>query len=135
MGSRGAAFAAASLLLMAVAGCGRTTLRADAYNDFAIEAARRGLWEEATLRWQQALKTQPNDARFLNNLGVAYESRERFDDALDAYRQAHAADPKNADYERNLRRAEHNLERASKAEGEIPVEESEPPTTEPDVTP
>jgi len=102
MRGRWVAFAACFLLGVALFGCGRKVVRADAYNDFAIEAAQRGLWAEATLRWEEALKSKPNDPRFLNNLGVAYESQERFDEALEAYRKAYAADPNNATARRSV---------------------------------
>lgn len=122
-------------ILAAFAGCSRHVVRANAYNDFAIAAARRGLWQEAALRWEEALRTQPNDARFLNNIGVAREASERFDEALEAYRKALAADPKNEDYARNLRRAERNAERAANVKGDVSIEESEPPPDETDVLP
>lgn len=119
------------LVLFVGFGCGRKTLRSDAYNDLAIEAARHGLWKEASLRWQKALQEKPEDPRFWNNLGVAYESQEQFDQALDAYRKASAADPQNPIYERNLRRAERHQERASTLQGENPPEETPFPSEEP----
>ena len=91
--------------------CGGAVNRIDAYNDYAIDAARNDLWQEATLRWEQAAELGQGDARIWNNLGVAYEATERFDDALVAYRRALELDPDQASFTRNLRRAERNSAR------------------------
>lgn len=130
MGTRVAVLTGIVVLFVGV-GCGRKTLRADAYNDLALEAARHGLWREASFRWQKALQEKPDDPRFWNNLGVAYESQEQFKQALDAYRRASAADPQNATYERNLRRAERHQERVSKIQGKNLPEEIPFPSEEP----
>ncbi|MBM3214366.1 tetratricopeptide repeat protein [Candidatus Poribacteria bacterium] len=106
----GAALCAVSAL---VTGCGVAPEMTDAYNGYAIDAARHGLWLEAALRWEQARSISPNDPRIANNLGVAYESQARFDDALAEYRRAVALDPGNADYQRNLRRGEAHRTRAA----------------------
>jgi Flp pilus assembly protein TadD len=60
---------------------------------FGTEAARDGLWREATLRWERALKADPSNARLYNNLAVAYESAGRLEDAEHAYREARRLDP------------------------------------------
>jgi Tfp pilus assembly protein PilF len=60
---------------------------------FGTEAARDGLWREATLRWERALKADPANARLYNNLAVAYESAGRFEEADHAYREARRLDP------------------------------------------
>jgi Flp pilus assembly protein TadD len=61
--------------------------------EFGTEAARQGLWREATLRWERALKGDSANARLHNNLAVAYESLGRFADADRAYREALRLDP------------------------------------------
>ena len=60
---------------------------------FGTEAAKDGLWREATLRWERALRADPSNARLHNNLAVAYESAGRFEEADRAYREARRLDP------------------------------------------
>ncbi len=60
---------------------------------FGTEAAKDGLWREATLRWERALKADPSNARLFNNLAVAYESAGRLEEADHAYREARRLDP------------------------------------------
>jgi tetratricopeptide (TPR) repeat protein len=55
---------------------------------FGVEAARRGLWREAAFRWEKHLKNHADNPRLRNNLGVAYESLGRHQEAIEAYRQA-----------------------------------------------
>lgn len=104
------------------AGCASKINRTDAYNDYALDAAQMGLWQEAALRWEQALAQSPKDARVLNNIGVAYEAKGKFEEALKAYRQAAAMEPGNADYRRNLRRCERNQKRSEQVPGDLPDE-------------
>jgi len=61
--------------------------------EFGAEAARQGLWREATFRWERAVKGAPANARLRNNLAVAYESLGRFADADREYREARRLDP------------------------------------------
>jgi len=61
--------------------------------EFGTEAARQGLWREATLRWERAVKGDPANARLHNNLAVAYESLGRFADSDREYREARRLDP------------------------------------------
>ena len=104
---------AALIALTAVwAGCARSS-RVDAYTDYAISAARHRLWGEAALRWEQALEVDASDDRIWNNLGVAYEAEERFDEAVRAYAEAVEMDPDNSHYVRNLRRCERNRDRTA----------------------
>ncbi|MDA1192873.1 MAG: tetratricopeptide repeat protein [Candidatus Poribacteria bacterium] len=104
-----------SLVGLLVIGCGGAPTRVHAYNDYAIRAAQHDLWKEASLRWEQALALDKTDSRIWNNLGVAYESDGRFEDALKSYREAVKLDVGNSQYVRNLRRAEANRERAKAA--------------------
>lgn len=105
----GAVLVAVSALSVGCAGRGRV----DAYNDYAIAAAKNRLWAEAAARWEQALELDPADGRVWNNLGVAYEADERFEDAIAAYAEANGLDPDNSHYIRNLRRCERNRDRAA----------------------
>ena len=60
---------------------------------FGVEMAQRGLWNEATFRFEQARALEPRDRRVLNNLAVSYEAVGRFDDALATYKSALEAAP------------------------------------------
>ncbi len=113
--SAAAVLAALSLLAVGCAGKGRV----DAYNEYAVAAARNRLWAEAARRWEQALELDDDDERIWNNLGVAYEAEERFDDAIRAYTEAADLDPENSHFIRNLRRCERNRDRAT-AMGDTP---------------
>ena len=104
-----AVLVALSLLLLGCAGGGRI----DAYNDYAVSAARNRLWGEAAHRWEQALELDADDERIWNNLGVAYEAEERFEEAIHAYTQATGLDPENSHFIRNLRRCERNRDRTA----------------------
>ncbi len=63
--------------------------------EFAMEAARKGLWKEALFRWKMALEKDPDNARLHNNLAVAYENEGEYDLALEEYRIARRLDPDN----------------------------------------
>ena len=47
--------------------------------DFGVEAASRGLWDEAKFRWEQALSVYPNFPAAHNNLAVANEHEGSYD--------------------------------------------------------
>lgn len=72
--------------------------------DFGVQMARRGLWNEALFRFEQARQLAPSDVRAWNNLAVAYEAIGRFDDAHAAYREAVRLDPGNRGLKRNVAR-------------------------------
>ena len=55
---------------------------------FGVDMARRGLWNEALFRFQQAEKLDPQNARIQSNMGVAYEASGQFDKALEYYQKA-----------------------------------------------
>lgn len=71
---------------------------------FGVKMARQGLWSEALFRFQEAEKIDPQNARILSNLGVAYEATGRFDQALDAYQRALKAAPADKDIRNNYAR-------------------------------
>lgn len=62
---------------------------------FGLDAAKRGLWREAILRWENALKIRPNDAKTHNNLGIAYENQGDYDKAELHYKKGLELDPSN----------------------------------------
>ena len=55
---------------------------------FGIEAARRGLWNEARFRFEKAVSLAPDNAEALNNLAVSLEQQGAFDKAREAYEKA-----------------------------------------------
>jgi Flp pilus assembly protein TadD len=69
--------------------------------EFGIAVARRGLWKEATQRWERATVTDPSYAAAWNNLAIGYEQLGRFDDARKAYEKALELDPGNTFYKTN----------------------------------
>jgi Flp pilus assembly protein TadD len=89
-------------LVLAVAGPAYADRRSDAKDqvDFGITVAQRGLWKEASLRWERAVELDPTYGAAWNNLGIGYEQLGRFDDARKAYEKALEVEPNNS-YIRN----------------------------------
>lgn len=73
---------------------------AKAQVEFGIDVATKGLWDEATFRWEKAVELDPTYAAAWNDLGTGYEQLGRFDDARKAYEKALQLDPDNT-YIRN----------------------------------
>lgn len=71
---------------------------------FGVDMARRGLWSEALFRFKQADRIEPNNAKILNNLAVAYEATGQFDEALALYRRALESHPSDRELRRNYTR-------------------------------
>lgn len=69
--------------------------------EFGVEMAKRGLWNEALFRFNQAHDLDPSNPRILNNLAVAHEAVGQFEKALSIYQQAIKAAPGNAELKRN----------------------------------
>lgn len=90
--TRKASLAGCALTLaLAASGCassGGPSAGASSQVDFGVDMARRGLWNEALFRFEQARRERPADAKVLNNLAVAYEAVGRFDEALELYKEA-----------------------------------------------
>lgn len=63
--------------------------------EFGIDVAQKGLWKEATHRWERAVELDPTYAAAWNNLGIGYEQLGRFEEALKAYQKALELDPNN----------------------------------------
>jgi len=59
-----------------------------AWNNLGILAAREGRTEEAVANFQQALKTDPDYAVAIDNLGNAYRQSKQWDNAKSAFRRA-----------------------------------------------
>jgi Flp pilus assembly protein TadD len=63
--------------------------------DFGISVAQRGLWKEATYRWERAVEIDPTYGSAWNNLGIGYEQLGEFEKARQAYEKAMAIEPNN----------------------------------------
>lgn len=92
------------VLIMAALFCtlAPTAVWADARSDaraqveFGITVAQKGLWKEATYRWERATQIDPTYAAAFNNLAIAYEQQGEFEKARQAYEKATALEPANA---------------------------------------
>ena len=71
---------------------------------FGYQAARRGYWQEALLRFQRANELTPGQARILNNIAVAQEANGLFEEALLTYQTGLAVDPRDSGLKKNLAR-------------------------------
>jgi Flp pilus assembly protein TadD len=69
---------------------------------FGIDVARRGLWQEARFRFQQATTMNPDYASAFNNLGVTLEQQGDFEKARAAYERALQLEPKNISIQQNF---------------------------------
>ena len=69
--------------------------------EFGISVAQAGLWGEATYRWLRAAEIDPTYAAAWNNLGIAYEQKGMFDEALEAYETALDLEPDNLNIQQN----------------------------------
>ena len=69
--------------------------------DFGIAVAQKGLWREATYRWERASTIDPNYAAAWNNLGIAYEHEGLFGQAREAYETALDLEPDNIMIQQN----------------------------------
>lgn len=68
---------------------------AKAQVEFGIKVAQKGLWTEATLRWEKAVEMDPTYGAAWNNLGIGYEQLGKFSEARKAYDKALELEPNN----------------------------------------
>lgn len=80
------------------------TDRAKSQIAFGTEVARKGLWREASFRFEQAVAKEPGNARAHNNLAVALEASGEFARALAEYKKALELAPKDEYIRRNYAR-------------------------------
>lgn len=108
---------------------------------FGVDMARRGLWSEALFRFHQAARLDPQNARVMNNLGVAYEATGEFDKALTYYQQALKIEPNNRELRANYGRfvefyqAYKGKEGKDKGTGAQPAATGTAPPSAPEETP
>jgi Flp pilus assembly protein TadD len=99
------------------------TALADKRNDakaqvtFGIEAAQKGLWKEATLRFESAVSIDAAYASGWNNLAIGYEQLGRFEEARKAYERAMDLDPKNTYIRGNYESFREIYDRQNRARG------------------
>ncbi|HEX4952549.1 MAG TPA: tetratricopeptide repeat protein [Thermoanaerobaculia bacterium] len=120
-----AAFLAISLLAPVASAKPAKDLKAQL--QFGVQMARRGLWNEALFRFEQARRLDPENARILNNLAVASEALGRFDKALSHYQEALRRDPGNAEVKRNYARFIEFYQSFSAGKAAKPTTETQPP--------
>ena len=99
---------------------------------FGIDVARRGLWQEARFRFEQAAALNPESASAFNNLGVTLEQQGEFEKARVAYERALQLEPKNVSIQQNhdlFREADEK--RNKKLKKDVPPKPKEAPTPEP----
>ena len=87
---------------------------------FGIQVAQRGLWKEATYRWERAAQLDPTYAAAFNNLAVAYEHEGQLAKARGAYEKALALEPSNALVRQNYDLFKEINDRASQKDGRQP---------------
>ncbi len=116
-----------------VSGSARADNEKDAKKEvaFGIDVARRGLWQEARFRFEQATTLNPESASAFNNLGVTLEQQGDFEKARAAYERALQLEPKNISIQQNydlFREADEK--RNKKLKKEAPQKPKETPTPE-----
>lgn len=79
---------------------------------FGVWASQNNLWEEAIFRWKRVIQAEPSSVAAHNNLGVAYEKRGLFKEALAEYEAALKLDPENSHVKSNLKKCKDNIQPA-----------------------
>lgn len=105
---------------------------------FGIDVARRGLWQEARFRFEQAVALNPDYASAFNNLGVTLEQQGEFEKARAAYERALALDPSNLSIQQNydlFREADEKRNRKPRTRVTTPKPTESAPAPVPSPTP
>jgi len=95
------------ILLLLIAGC-VAYLPQDELK-FGIEAAQKGLWDEAIFRWERVIQNDPKSPAGHNNLAVALEKKGDFERAEKEYKRALELSPENELIQSNYKRFKENL--------------------------
>jgi type IV pilus assembly protein PilF len=74
---------------------------AEAYVEFGIEVALKGLWEQAANQFEKAVAIDDTYAAAWNDLAIAYETLGEFDKARTAYEKAISLDAGNTFFRDN----------------------------------
>jgi Flp pilus assembly protein TadD len=84
-------------LILGLAAPALADRRSDAKDEvsFGITVAQKGLWKEATYRWERAVKIDPTYGAAWNDLGIGYEQLGEFGKAREAYEKALQLEPNN----------------------------------------
>ena len=118
-------------ILTTLVGCAsHDTTSVSDYNQFAVKAARAGLWNEAIFRWKQVVNIDPDNAAAHNNLGVGYEAMGKISEAVTAYQRATELEPNSKYYRINYRRCRLHIRRSGADSDEISSEPMQVPEDE-----
>jgi Tfp pilus assembly protein PilF len=90
---------------------------AKAQVSFGITVAQKGLWKEATQRWENAISIDPAYASAWNNVAIGYEQLGRFEDARKAYERALELEPNNTYIRGNYESFREIYDRQNRARG------------------
>ena len=96
------AVVAALLLCAGHATAASTAKLADEQMEAGYKAARRGYWQEALSRFQNANQLSPGQPHILNNIAVALEATAQYDEARATYERALQLAPSNERVRRNF---------------------------------
>lgn len=78
--------------------------------DFANNLAKKGLWEEAYMRWQKILDSGKESAALYNNIAIALENMGKPEEAEKAYKKALKLSPDSSKIKSNYDRLKKFLE-------------------------
>ncbi len=79
---------------------------ASSFAKLGTKAFKLKLYKEAEIRFLQALKKEPKNAKYLNNLGIINEILGNFEEAKKYYEEAIKLEPKNKKIKENYERFE-----------------------------
>lgn len=79
------------------------------YAKYGTKAFKLKLYNEAEFRFKQAVKVEPNNPEYLNNLAVICEILGKVEDAKNYYNQAIKISPKNKKIKENYERFENYI--------------------------
>ena len=101
----GAALVLAAMISTGAAVAGDSNSKeASAEMKFGFKSARRGYWQEALMRFENANQLTPGQPRILNNIAVAQEANGLYEMALLTYQEGLALAPSNNALRRNYMR-------------------------------
>lgn len=119
------------ILLIAALGlsaCGGSLKKLDRQrNAYAVDLAKRQLWQEAGYHWELLLEKHPENVTILNNRAVAALKEGRFEEAKAMFEAALDRDPDNKSIKKNIEMVNRFLrlreERLEEIDSGVPLEE------------